>query len=111
MSSTSIQDRLSRLDTNMMSDAMDFLALGEATYGLQPVWDCPKIVGRASTVEVGPQTNATPAVHLLTPVIDAVQTDDRIIVISGGIDGIPCCEDILANASKERKFEPPSSME
>jgi regulator of RNase E activity RraA len=71
---------------------------------LRPVWDCTKIVGRASTVEVGPKTNAAPAVHLLTPVIDAVQTDDRILVNAGGIDGISCWGDILANASKGKRI-------
>lgn len=104
MSPTNILDRLSRLDTNTVSDALDFLALKGATYGLQPLWDCPKIVGRASTVEVGPKTDAAPAVHLLTPVIDAVQTDDRVLVISGGVDGISCWGDILANASKGKQI-------
>ncbi|KAF4537175.1 Demethylmenaquinone methyltransferase family protein [Lasiodiplodia theobromae] len=99
---SSILDRLSALDTNTVSDALDFLGLKGATYGLRPLWDCPKIVGRASTVKVGPKTDAAPTTHLLTPVIDAVTTDDRILVISGGIDGISCWGDILANASKEK---------
>lgn len=97
---TSILDRLSTLDTNTVSDALDFLSLKGAAYGLQPLWDCPKIVGRASTVKVGPKTDVAPAVHLLTPVIDAVTTDDRILVIAGGTDGISCWGDIIANASK-----------
>lgn len=99
---SSILDRLSALDTNTVSDALDFLGLKGATYGLRPLWDCPKIVGRASTVKVGPKTDAAPTTHLLTPVIDAVTTDDRILVISGGIDGVSCWGDILANASKEK---------
>jgi regulator of RNase E activity RraA len=41
-----------------------------------------------------------PTTHLLTPVIDAVTTDDRILVISGGTDGVSCWGDIIANASK-----------
>ncbi|KAJ6150065.1 hypothetical protein N7471_001264 [Penicillium samsonianum] len=100
MSESTILDRLSALDTNTVSDALDFLSLKGATYGLRPLWDCPKIVGRASTVKVGPKTDAAPTAHLLTPVIDAVTTDDRILVISGGIDGVSCWGDILANASK-----------
>ncbi|KAB8239044.1 RraA family protein [Aspergillus alliaceus] len=104
MSQSSILDRLSALDTNTLSDALDFLGLQGATYGLRPLWDCPKIVGRASTVKVGPKTDAAPSAHLLTPVIDAVMTDDRILVISGGIDGISCWGDILANASKAKRI-------
>ncbi|RAL03340.1 RraA family protein [Aspergillus ibericus CBS 121593] len=100
----SILNRLAALDTNTVSDALDFLNLKGATYGLRPLWDCPKIVGRASTVKVGPKTDTAPTTHLLTPVIDAVTTDDRILVISGGIDGISCWGDILANASKEKRI-------
>jgi regulator of RNase E activity RraA len=104
MSRSSILDRLSALDTNTVSDALDFLSLKGATYGLRPLWDCPKIVGRASTVKVGPKTDAAPTAHLLTPVIDAVTTDDRILVVSGGIDGVSCWGDIIANASKAKRI-------
>ncbi|KAJ5598375.1 hypothetical protein N7537_008459 [Penicillium hordei] len=104
MSQSSILDRLSALDTNTVSDALDFLGLKGATYGLRQLWDCPKIVGRASTVKLGPKTDASPTAHLLTPVIDAVTTDDRILVISGGIDGVSCWGDIIANASKVRRI-------
>src|SRR5690242_4702365 len=99
MSVAKFVDRLSRLDTNTVSDALDFLGLKGATFGLRPLWDCPKIVGRASTVRVGPKLDATPSTHLLTPVIDAITTDDRILVISGGTAGVSCWGDILANAS------------
>ncbi|KOS39437.1 hypothetical protein ACN38_g9717 [Penicillium nordicum] len=102
MNQSSILDRLSALDTNTVSDALDFLGLKGATYGLRPLWDCPKIVGRASTVKLGPKTDAAPTAHLLTPVIDAVTTDDRILVISGGTEGVSCWGDIIANASKVR---------
>ncbi|KAK5992152.1 Protein DlpA-like protein [Cladobotryum mycophilum] len=102
MSQSSVLDRLSALDTNTVSDALDFLGLKGATYGLRPLWDCPKIVGRASTVKVGPKTDDAPTAHLITPVIDAVTTDDRILVISGGVDGVSCWGDIIANASKAK---------
>ena len=46
---TSPLDRLAALDTNTVSDALDFLDLPGATVGLRPLWDCPRIVGRAST--------------------------------------------------------------
>ena len=101
MKEAGILDRLSALDTNTVSDALDFLQLKGATYGIHPLWDCPKIVGRASTVQVGIKKQGTaPTTHLLTPVIDAVTTNDRILVISGGTEGISCWGDIIANASK-----------
>ncbi|CAJ0543699.1 Ff.00g038820.m01.CDS01 [Fusarium sp. VM40] len=96
-----ILDRLSALDTNTVSDALDFLNLPGATYGLRPLWNCPKVAGRASTIQLGPKVDGSPpTVHLITPVIDSVTTDDRVLVIAGGVEGISSWGDIIANASK-----------
>jgi regulator of RNase E activity RraA len=91
---------LASLDTNTVSDALDFMGLPGATYGLRPLWNCPKIVGRASTIQLGPKTGTAPTVHLISPVIASITTDDRILVITGGTEGISCWGDILANAAK-----------
>lgn len=99
MNPISLVDRLASLDTNTVSDALDFLGLTGAAYRLQPLWDCPKIAGRASTIQLGPKANAKPTVHLISPVIDAVATDDRVLVIAGGVEGVSCWGDILANAA------------
>jgi regulator of RNase E activity RraA len=92
-------ERLSLLDTNTVSDALDFLKLPGATFGLRPLWDCPKIVGRASTIQLGPKGDTKPTIHLISPVIEAITTNDRVLVVAGGLDGISCWGDILANAS------------
>lgn len=92
--------RLAALDTTTVSDALDFLSLPGATVGLRPLWACPKIVGRASTVQLGPRTGGAPTVHLISPVIAATRTDDRVLVIAGGIEGVSCWGDILANAAR-----------
>ncbi|WP_322050582.1 RraA family protein [Paraburkholderia bannensis] len=104
MTNASTLDRLASLDSNTVSDALDFLGLQGATYGLRPLWDCPKIVGRASTVQLGPKTEVAPTVHLITPVVDAVTTDDRVLVIGGGLEGISCWGDILANAAAAKRI-------
>lgn len=103
MSLPSLLDRLARFDTGTVSDALDFLALPGATVGLRPLWDCPKIVGRASTIQLGPKIGAAPTVHLISPVIARIETDDRVLVIAGGVEGISCWGDILANAAKVRR--------
>lgn len=99
---TSILNRLAALDTNTVSDALDFLQLPGATYGLRPLWACPKIVGRASTIQLGAKTDAQPTVHLISPVIAAIDSDDRVLVIAGGLEGVSCWGDILANAAVAR---------
>jgi len=75
---------LEALDTNTVSDALDFIGLPGATYGLRPLWDCPKIVGRAATIQLGPKQGSAPTVHLITPVITSITTDYKILVIAGG---------------------------
>ena len=104
MTPSSLLERLASLDTNTVSDALDFLNLPGATYGLRPLWDCPKIVGRASTIQLGPKVDTKPALHLISPVIDAITTDDRVLVIAGGAEGISCWGDILANASVAKRI-------
>jgi regulator of RNase E activity RraA len=99
MNQKSVLDRLAALDTNTVSDALDFLGLAGATVGLRPLWNCPKIVGRASTVLLAPKTDSVPTVHLITPVVEQIDSDDRVLVIAGGIEGISCWGDILANAA------------
>lgn len=103
MSTTSLLGRLAALDTNTVSDALDFQGLPGATYGLRPLWDCNKIVGRASTIQLGRKTDAKPTVHLISPVIAEITSDDRVLVIAGGVDGISCWGDILANAATFKK--------
>lgn len=104
MSTDLLLDRLSALDTNTVSDALDFLDLPGATFGLRPLWNCPKIAGRASTIQLGPKTGTAPTVHLISPVIDAVSSSDRVLVIAGGKEGISCWGDILANAAQVRQI-------
>lgn len=99
---TPLLSRLSALDTNTVSDALDFLGLPGATVGLRPLWNCPKIVGRASTVQLAPKQDAAPTVHLITPVVASIETDDRVLVIAGGVEGISSWGDILANAARQK---------
>lgn len=96
-------DRLAALDTNTVSDALDFLGIKGATAGLRPLWNCPKIVGRASTVLLGPKGDDLPTVHLITPVVERIDSDDRVLVIAGGLEGISCWGDTLANAAVSKR--------
>ena len=77
MTSTSVLERLAAFDTNTISDALDFLGLPGATFGLRPLWDCPKIVGRASTIQLGPKQGTAPTVHLISPVIADARSEHR----------------------------------
>ncbi|KAF2394710.1 RraA family protein [Pseudomonas frederiksbergensis] len=104
MQHESLLNRLAALDTNTVSDALDFLGLPGATVGLRPLWNCPRIVGRASTVLLAPKSGNAPTVHLITPVIEQIASNDRVLVIAGGIEGISCWGDILANAATGKQI-------
>ncbi|OBZ22206.1 MULTISPECIES: RraA family protein [Pseudomonas] len=103
MPSANSLQRLAALDSNTVSDALDFLALPGATLGLRPLWNCEKIVGRASTVLLGPKTDQQPTAHLITPVVEQICSTDRVLVIAGGLEGISCWGDILANAASAKQ--------
>lgn len=102
MAEASYLTRLAALDTNTVSDALDHLGLPGATVGILPLWNCPKVAGRASTVQLGPKTDTAPGLHLISPVISAICTDDRVLVVAGGLEGISCWGDILATAARAK---------
>ncbi len=54
MTREAIIERLAKLDTCAVSDGMDRLGLKGATFGVRPMWPCPKIVGRAVTMKIKP---------------------------------------------------------
>ncbi|WP_050476233.1 RraA family protein [Herbaspirillum rhizosphaerae] len=101
--SKSILDRLASVDTNSVSDALDILGLAGATYGLWPLWGCGKIVGRASTIQLAAKTAAKQTAHVISPVIETIVTEDRVLVIAGGLHGVSSWGDILANAAEFRQ--------
>ncbi|EXA31553.1 hypothetical protein BFJ63_vAg16629 [Fusarium oxysporum f. sp. narcissi] len=104
MGQSSILDRLSALDTNTVSDALNLLSLDGAVYGLRPLWKCPKIVGRVSTMEFGGNPATSTPVHPPTSVLDEVTADDRVLVVSGGIGGVSCWDSIIDNAWKSNRI-------
>ncbi|NWD06598.1 RraA family protein [Pseudomonas gingeri] len=104
MTGQRLLERLAALDTNTVSDALDFLGLPGATVGLRPLWNCPKIVGRASTVLLAPKTDNSRTAHLITPVVEQIHSNDRVLVIAGGLEGISCWGDILANAAVAKQL-------
>jgi 4-hydroxy-4-methyl-2-oxoglutarate aldolase len=100
MTEEKLLQRLYQLDTNTISDALDFLELKGATFGLRPLWNCPKIVGIATTIQLGPKTDPRATLHPITPVIAETNSANRILVITGGLEGISSWGDLVANASQ-----------
>ena len=97
-----IVERLLKLDTCAVSDGMDRLGLTGATYGVRPMWPCPKIVGRAVTMKIKPVGLDKPKQHLGTLPIDAAQPGDVIVIDNGGRLDTSCWGGLLALAAKTK---------
>jgi 4-hydroxy-4-methyl-2-oxoglutarate aldolase len=97
-----IVERLLKLDTCAVSDGMDRLGLTGATYGVRPMWLCPKIVGRAVTMKIKPVGLDKPKQHLGTLPIDAAQPGDVIVIDNGGRPDTSCWGGLLALAAKTK---------
>lgn len=92
-------ERLKKLSTTNISDALDKLALKGGIIGILPIWDCGKIVGRAVTVKIT-AAGLTPSKHHLgTEAINAAANGDVIVVDNGGRQDVSCWGGILATAA------------
>ena len=100
MAREAIVQRLAKLDTCAVSDALDSLNLKGATFGVRPQWPCPRIVGRAVTMKIKPAGIEQPKQHLGTAPIEAAQPGDIIVVDNGGKLEFSCWGGLLALSAK-----------
>ena len=95
-----IIERLLKLDTCAVSDALDSLNLKGATWGVRPQWPCPKIAGRAVTMKIKPAGLQQPTQHLGTAPIEAARPGDVIVIDNGGKLEFSCWGGLLALSAK-----------
>ena len=100
MAREAIVERLAKLDTCAVSDALDRLGLKGATWGVGPLWPCPRIVGRAVTMKIKPAGLEQPKQHLGTAPIEAAQPGDIIVIDNGGKLEFSCWGGLLALSAK-----------
>jgi regulator of RNase E activity RraA len=102
MAREAIIERLAKLDTCAVSDGMDRLGLKGATYGVRPMWPCPKIVGRAVTMKIKPAGLEKPKQHLGTAAIVAADRGDIIVIDNGGRPDNSCWGGLLSLAARTK---------
>ena len=100
MAKEGIVERLSKLDTCAVSDALDSLSLKGATWGVRPMWQCPRIAGRAVTMKLKPAGLEQPKQHLGTAPIEAAKAGDIIVIDNGGQLQFSCWGGLLALSAK-----------
>ena len=75
-----LANRLLKIDTCAVSDAMDALGLWGTVNGLNHISVRRRIAGRIQTVKLGPASTIVPKTHLCSAAIDASIPGDVIVV-------------------------------
>jgi regulator of RNase E activity RraA len=95
------RQRLLRLSTTNIADALDALSLKGATYGIRPLWESAgKVAGRAITVKLIAAGLTKGKTHLGVKAIEAGERGDVIVIDNGGRLDTSCWGGILANGAK-----------
>jgi regulator of RNase E activity RraA len=68
--------RFDKMATTNLSDAMDKVGIRGAVIGIRPMYECPKIVGRAVTMKVTAAGMVKPKAHMGVRAIDADNRGD-----------------------------------
>lgn len=95
--------RMMELSSNNVSDAMTALNIKGSTYGVRPIWEgCPKIVGEAITVKMGP-AGFTEAATTHLGVLNAMKEGKPgsvVVVDHGGRMDVSAFGGIMANTAQ-----------
>lgn len=94
--------RLKRMATTNLSDALDKVGVRGAVIGIRPMYECPKIVGRAVTIKITAAGAVKSAHHLGVRAIDAAEPGDVIIIDNRGDLNNNCWGEILSMGAKAK---------
>ena len=94
------RDRILKLPTTNLSDAMDKLGLRGAVSGIRPMYDCPRITGKAVTIKITAAGMLKSEHHLGVHAIDAADKGDIIVIDNHGDIKNNCWGEILSMGAK-----------
>ncbi len=96
-----IRERLMKLSTTNISDALDALNLKGATYGVNKMYEgCKKIVGEAVTIKVVAAGLTKSTTHMGVTAIEAANEGDVIVIDNGGRIDVNCWGGVLSTGAK-----------
>lgn len=94
------RQRLLKLSTTNVSDALDALGYKGSTYGVRPIYEgAVKIAGSAVTVKMTAAGETKGKVHLGIRAIEAAESGDVVVIDNGGRLDTSCWGGILANGA------------
>lgn len=95
------RERLLKLSSTNIADALDAYGLKGSTYGIRPIWEgAGKIVGEAVTIKIAAAGLTKGKNHLGVRAIDIAKSGDVIIIDNCGRLDTSCWGGILANGAK-----------
>src|SRR3974390_320879 len=92
--------RLERLSTTNLSDALDFIGSRGAVIGIRPMFECPKVVGRAVTIKITAAGMVRSKRHLGVEAIASAERGDIIVIDNHGDVRNNCWGEVLSCAAK-----------
>jgi 4-hydroxy-4-methyl-2-oxoglutarate aldolase len=96
--------RVERMATTNLADALDKVGMRGAVIGIKPMYDCPKIVGRAVTIKITAAGMVKSKYHLGVRAIDAASPGDIILIDNRGDLNNNCWGEILSMGAKMKKI-------
>ena len=102
MTDETLVQRLGRLSTTVVSDALDAFDLAPGIGDLQQQWDGPKIAGAARTVELEADPGDAPGPHIATQAIADADPGDVIVIGNSGRTDVSCWGGLLSLGSLQR---------
>jgi regulator of RNase E activity RraA len=92
--------RFGRMATTNLADALDKVGIRGAVIGIKPMYDCPKILGRAVTIKITAAGMVKSKYHLGVRAIDAANPGDVILIDNRGDLNNNCWGEILSMGAK-----------
>ena len=92
--------RLERLSTTNLSDALDLVGARGAVIGIRPMFDCPRVVGRAVTIKITAAGPVRSKRHLGVEAIASAEKGDIIVIDNHGDVANNCWGEVLSCAAK-----------
>lgn len=96
-----LRDRLNKVSTTNVSDALDALGLKGATFGINKMYEgCRKIIGEAVTMKVVAAGLTKSTTHMGVNAIELAKEGDIIVIDNGGRIDVNCWGGVLSTGAK-----------
>jgi regulator of RNase E activity RraA len=92
--------RLAQLSTTNISDALDKLGIRGAVLGIRPMFDSPKVIGRAVTIKVTAAGMTRAKAHLGVEAVACAESGDIIAIDNHGDATNNCWGEVLSCGAK-----------